>query len=73
MFAKDFMDTRFHALHPCGVVSKTDLMNAFYADFPSESNASSPDRISGVLALSDAARFRSGSCRACTAGRMLAC
>jgi CBS domain-containing protein len=35
-------------------------------------DASDPDRISGVLALSDAARFRSGSCRACTAGRMLA-
>lgn len=29
------------------------------------------DRITGVLALSDAARFRSGSCRACTAGRIL--
>jgi CBS domain-containing protein len=27
--------------------------------------------ITGVLALSDSARFRSGSCRACTAGRML--
>jgi CBS domain-containing protein len=31
-----------------------------------------PDLITGVLALSDAARFRSGSCRACTAGRILA-
>jgi CBS domain-containing protein len=30
-----------------------------------------PQRIEGVLALSDAARFRSGSCRACTAGRIL--
>jgi CBS domain-containing protein len=29
------------------------------------------DPITGVLALSDAARFRSGSCRACTAGRLL--
>ena len=34
-------------------------------------DASSPHRIDGVLALSDAARFRSGSCRACTAGRIL--
>jgi CBS domain-containing protein len=34
--------------------------------------ASRPDQITGVLALSDAARFRSGSCRACTAGRILA-
>jgi CBS domain-containing protein len=30
-----------------------------------------PNRITGVLALSDAARSRSGSCRACTAGRIL--
>lgn len=34
-------------------------------------DASNPDRITGVLALSDAARFRSGSCRACAAGRIL--
>jgi CBS domain-containing protein len=33
--------------------------------------AAGPDHITGVLALSDAARFRSGSCRACTAGRLL--
>ncbi len=32
---------------------------------------SGPDFITGVLALSDSARFRSGSCRACSAGRML--
>lgn len=30
-----------------------------------------PEFITGVLALSDSARFRSGSCRACTAGRIL--
>jgi CBS domain-containing protein len=30
-----------------------------------------PDRIVGVLSLSDSARFRSGSCRACTSGRLL--
>ncbi len=34
-------------------------------------DASSPGLVIGVLALSDSARFRSGSCRACTAGRML--
>jgi CBS domain-containing protein len=34
-------------------------------------DALNPDLITGVLALSDSARFRSGSCRACTAGRML--
>ena len=35
------------------------------------SGGEDPNDISGVLALSDAARFRSGSCRACTAGRLL--
>ena len=34
-------------------------------------DASRADLITGVLALSDAARSRSGSCRACTAGRLL--
>ncbi len=34
-------------------------------------DASASTRISGVLALSDSARFRSGSCRACIAGRIL--
>ena len=34
-------------------------------------DGTSPHLIEGVLALSDAARFRSGSCRACTAGRIL--
>ena len=34
-------------------------------------DASRPDHITGVLALSDSARFRSGSCRACAAGRIL--
>ena len=30
-----------------------------------------PARIVGVLSLSDSARFRSGSCRACTSGRLI--
>jgi len=34
-------------------------------------SAGTADQISGVLSLSDAARFRSGSCRACAAGRLL--
>jgi len=34
-------------------------------------NTDTTDQISGVLSLSDAARFRSGSCRACVAGRLL--
>ncbi len=31
-----------------------------------------PENIHGVLSLSDAARFRSGSCRACVSGRLVA-
>jgi CBS domain-containing protein len=34
-------------------------------------HASDPTEIVGVLSLSDAARFRSGSCRACTASRLM--
>lgn len=30
-----------------------------------------PARIVGILSLSDAARFRSGSCRACTSSRLI--
>jgi signal-transduction protein with cAMP-binding, CBS, and nucleotidyltransferase domain len=30
-----------------------------------------PTSIVGVLSLSDSARFRSGSCRACTPGRLI--
>lgn len=33
--------------------------------------ADTADHLTGVLSLSDAARFRSGSCRACVAGRLL--
>ena len=34
-------------------------------------HAQDPDQIIGTLSLSDAARFRSGSCRACTASRFM--
>jgi len=34
-------------------------------------HGSDPARIVGVLSLSDAARFRSGSCRACTSSRLI--
>jgi CBS domain-containing protein len=34
-------------------------------------HAGIPDEITGVLSLSDAARFRSGSCRACTSSRLM--
>lgn len=43
-----------------------DVQRLFVHDDKSE-----PTHISGVLALSDSARFRSGSCRACIAGRIL--
>jgi len=90
-----------------GVVSKTDLIRAWFhgiqPDAPAAEVMSTPiqscrrnaklsdalqlmllqdvqrlfvsagpaERIDGVLSLSDAARFRSGSCRACVAGRLL--
>jgi CBS domain-containing protein len=34
-------------------------------------HGSDPAEIVGVLSLSDAARFRSGSCRACTSSRIM--
>jgi hypothetical protein len=34
-------------------------------------HGSDPAKIVGVLSLSDAARFRSGSCRACTSSRLM--
>ncbi len=95
---------------PLGVVSKTDVMGAFYAGsptgmplenfmvgppmfcFPDDEleaaldamhqmllsdvqrlfvHSEDPARIVGILSLSDAARFRSGSCRACTSSRLI--
>ena len=91
---------------PAGVLSKTDLMHAYYKNFPVQSAShkvmNSPvyscaqeehlasaiqkmiysdvqrlfvykadkENIVGVLSLSDAARARSGSCRACIASRI---
>jgi hypothetical protein len=34
-------------------------------------HAQDPAQIIGILSLSDAARFRSGSCRACTPSRFM--
>jgi CBS domain-containing protein len=34
-------------------------------------HADDPGRIVGILSLSDAVRFRSGSCRACTSSRLI--
>lgn len=92
---------------PVGVISKSDLILAYFHDLQLEGPAGSIMRhpvltceskalladtiqrmfvsdvkrifvrddkdgpISGVLSLSDATRFRSGTCRACGAGRIL--
>jgi len=71
--ARKIMNTPVHSVWAGELLSKaiqemliSDVQRLFvHAD---ESN---PDHITGVLALSDSARFRSGSCRACTAGRLL--
>jgi CBS domain-containing protein len=91
---------------PVGVVSKTDLMNAYRHGVPVETTARAimsapvqacgqedwlaralhkmiffdlhrlfvwkddPKNLVGVLSLSDAARFRSGTCRACLTSRI---
>jgi CBS-domain-containing membrane protein len=34
-------------------------------------HSGAPTRVTGILSLSDAARFRSGSCRACTSSRLI--
>lgn len=71
--AQGIMNTPVHAVPAEELLSRAiqhmlirDVQRLFVYN-----DASRPDVISGVLALSDSARFRSGSCRACTAGRIL--
>ncbi|BBO70639.1 hypothetical protein DSCA_45690 [Desulfosarcina alkanivorans] len=71
--ARAVMNTPVHAMAAEALLSAAlqqmlvrDVQRLFVYD-----DASRPDRLTGVLALSDAARFRSGSCRACAAGRIL--
>ncbi len=71
--AAEIMNTPVHAV-PAEALLSTALQQMLIRDVQRlfvRDDASEPGRITGVLALSDAARFRSGSCRACTAGRLL--
>jgi predicted transcriptional regulator len=71
--AREIMNTPVHSIAADALLSTAiqqmlvrDVQRIFvYID------AAHPDAVTGVLALSDAARFRSGSCRACAAGRIL--
>lgn len=58
----DRMDWLVHALRR---MLSGDIRRVFVHD-------GSPDRIVGVLSLSDAARFRSGTCKACMPSRIMA-
>lgn len=71
--AREIMNTPVYSVPAEGLLSDAiqqmlvkDVQRLFVHD-----DGSDPATINGVLALSDAARFRSGSCRACTAGRMI--
>ncbi|MGD8213025.1 MAG: CBS domain-containing protein [Desulfobacterales bacterium] len=71
--ALEIMNTPVHSVPPDMLLSEAiqkmllqDIQRLFVHHEVSGQNS-----ITGVLALSDAARFRSGSCRACSAGRML--
>ena len=71
--SREIMNTPVHSVPAEELLSKAIqqmLINDVQRLFVHH-DASNPDLICGVLALSDSARFRSGSCRACTAGRML--
>ena len=71
--ARKIMKTPVHSV-PADELLSTAIQQMLIRDVQRlfvHRDASSPDKITGVLALSDSARFRSGSCRACTAGRLL--
>jgi len=72
--AQTIMNAPVHSV-PAGSLLSAAIQQMLVADvqrlFVREENAAGSSLITGVLALSDSARFRSGSCRACTAGRLL--
>ena len=71
--AREIMSTPVHAV-TVGELLSTAIQQMLVRDVQRlfvYGDASHADQIAGVLALSDAARFRSGSCRACAAGRIL--
>lgn len=71
--AREIMNTPVHSV-PAEELLSTAIQQMLIRNVQRlfvQRDASAPNLITGVLALSDAARFRSGSCRACTAGRIL--
>jgi len=54
-----------------GMLSMYDILHYVQRLFAREEDDAGSFSITGVLALSDSARFRFGSFRACTAGRLL--
>ena len=71
--SREIMNTPVHSV-PAEELLSTAIQQMLINDVQRlfvHRDAPNPDLICGVLALSDSARFRSGSCRACTAGRML--
>ena len=71
--AREIMHTPIYTISIDALLSEAiqemlvrDVQRLFVHD-----DALAPNHIGGVLALSDSARFRSGSCRACIAGRIL--
>ncbi len=71
--ARQIMNTPVHSV-PAKALLSSAIQQMLVEDVQRlfvRSDALNPSSIAGVLALSDAARFRSGSCRACTAGRLL--
>ncbi len=71
--AGEIMNTPVHAV-PAGELLSAAIQQMLIRDVQRlfvHDDTSQRDPITGVLALSDAARFRSGSCRACTAGRLM--
>ncbi len=71
--AGEIMNSPIHAV-PSEELLSTAIQQMLIRDVQRlfvQRDTSRLDLITGVLALSDAARFRSGSCRACTAGRLL--
>ena len=71
--AREIMNTPVHSVSAEELLS-TAIQQMLLRDVQRlfvHPDASHSDLITGVLALSDSTRFRSGSCRACSAGRIL--
>jgi hypothetical protein len=64
MFARDIMQTEFHTLSPQDTIA--EAVKKFQRAIEAEGK-----KVFGILSFPDAARFRSGSCRACTPSRFM--